>query len=100
MTDVNSEIGATSRQVVSRATGEGETRTVILTRAYPTGLADMWDACTNPERILRWFLPVSGDLQAGGRFQLEGNAGRHDRGVRPAPRLPGHAGVRRGDELD
>jgi hypothetical protein len=35
----------------------------------------VWDACTNPERIPRWFLPVSGDLRLGGRFQLEGNAG-------------------------
>ena len=35
----------------------------------------MWDACTDPERIGRWFLPVSGDLRLGGRYQLEGNAG-------------------------
>jgi uncharacterized protein YndB with AHSA1/START domain len=28
-----------------------------------------------PERIPRWFLPVSGELRAGGRYQLEGNAG-------------------------
>ena len=27
------------------------------------------------ERIPRWFLPVSGDLELGGRYQLEGNAG-------------------------
>jgi hypothetical protein len=33
------------------------------------------DACTNPERIPRWFLPVSGDLTEGGCYQLEGNAG-------------------------
>jgi uncharacterized protein YndB with AHSA1/START domain len=31
--------------------------------------------CTNPERIPRWFLPVSGELKEGGRYQLEGNAG-------------------------
>src|SRR5712691_6844727 len=36
---------------------------------------DVWDACTNPERIPRWFLPVSGELRLGGRYQLEGNAG-------------------------
>ncbi|HWO60033.1 MAG TPA: SRPBCC domain-containing protein, partial [Umezawaea sp.] len=28
-----------------------------------------------PDRIKRWFLPVSGELRAGGTFQLEGNAG-------------------------
>ena len=31
--------------------------------------------CTNPDRIRRWFLPVSGELKEGGRYQLEGNAG-------------------------
>ena len=30
---------------------------------------------TNGERIPRWFLPVSGELEPGGRYQLEGNAG-------------------------
>ena len=35
----------------------------------------MWDALTNPERIGRWFLPISGDYRIGGRFQFEGNAG-------------------------
>ena len=30
---------------------------------------------TSGERIPRWFLPISGDLQPGGRYQLEGNAG-------------------------
>jgi hypothetical protein len=33
------------------------------------------DAVTNPERIPRWFLPVSRELKLGGRYQLEGNAG-------------------------
>jgi len=35
----------------------------------------LWDAATNSERLPRWFLPVSGDLRPGGRYQLEGNAG-------------------------
>ncbi|MDA7980393.1 MAG: SRPBCC family protein [Pirellulales bacterium] len=42
---------------------------------FDTDLEDMWDAVTNPERIPRWFLPISGDLRPGGRYQLEGNAG-------------------------
>src|SRR5256885_94128 len=32
------------------------------------------DACTNPERLPRWFLPVTGDLRVGGRYQLASNA--------------------------
>jgi hypothetical protein len=40
----------------------------------------VWDACTNPERIPRWFLPVSGELREGGRYQIQGNAsGRIER---------------------
>jgi len=38
-------------------------------------IEDVWDAVTNPDRMKRWFLPVSGDLRVGGTFQLEGNAG-------------------------
>jgi uncharacterized protein YndB with AHSA1/START domain len=74
MIDVTSEINATVRQVDSRTMKAGEGRAAILTRTYATDLEDMWDACTNPERIPRWFLPVSGDLRPGGRFALEGNA--------------------------
>ncbi len=47
---------------------------VIAGRTYPTGVEDLWDAVTNVERIPRWFLPITGDLRPGGRYQLEGNA--------------------------
>ena len=36
---------------------------------------DVWDALTDPGRIGRWFLPISGDYRLGGRYQFEGNAG-------------------------
>jgi uncharacterized protein YndB with AHSA1/START domain len=42
---------------------------------YDTTIDDAWDALTNAERIPRWFLPISGDLRLGGRYQLQGNAG-------------------------
>ena len=48
---------------------------VTLARSYATTVADLWDAVTNGERIPRWFLPISGKLRLGGRYQLEGNAG-------------------------
>jgi len=72
--DVTSEIRATARQVAARSVDAGDARAVVIVRTYPTDLLDMWDACTNPERIARWFLPVSGDLRVGGRFELTGNA--------------------------
>ena len=50
-------------------------RAVTLSRSYATTVEDLWDAVTNGERIPRWFLPVSGELGPGGRYQLEGNAG-------------------------
>lgn len=50
-------------------------RCVSGSRVYDTTVDDLWDALTNPERLPRWFLPISGDLKAGGHYQLEGHAG-------------------------
>jgi uncharacterized protein YndB with AHSA1/START domain len=75
MIDVDMQINAAERRVGPRALDAGEARVVTLTRTYDTSIHDLWDAVTNPERIPRWFLPVSGDLRPGGRYQLEGNAG-------------------------
>jgi uncharacterized protein YndB with AHSA1/START domain len=75
MIDVSEEISAVRREVGGRVLEAGQARVVTVSRSYPADLADVWDACTNPERIPRWFLPVSGDLKEGGRYQLEGNAG-------------------------
>jgi uncharacterized protein YndB with AHSA1/START domain len=66
-----SEISDTHRET-GRA---GSAYTVLLRRIYDAPIEDVWDACTNPERINRWFVPVSGDLRLGGSYQLEGNAG-------------------------
>src|SRR5262249_55998757 len=55
--------------------GGGGSRTVLLRRAFPAPVEDVWDACTTAERIGRWLMPVSGDLRLGGRYQLHGNAG-------------------------
>ena len=46
-----------------------------LYRSYATTVEDLWDAESNGERIPRWFLPISGELELGGRYRLEGNAG-------------------------
>jgi uncharacterized protein YndB with AHSA1/START domain len=74
MIDVTQEISAVRRAVGSRTLEAGEARIVTVGRTYPAALEDVWDACTNPERIPRWFMPVSGDLREGGRYELEGNA--------------------------
>ena len=53
----------------------GEGRVVTLQPDLPGRIEDVWDAITDPERIARWFLPISGDLRVGGHYQFEGNAG-------------------------
>ena len=75
MIDVVHQINSVQRRVGSRVLDAGEARTVIVGRTYDTPIKDLWDACTNAERIPRWFLPISGELRVGGRYQLEGNAG-------------------------
>lgn len=47
----------------------GEARVAVFTRTYPTTVEDLWDACTDPERLRRWYVPVTGDLRLGGTFQ-------------------------------
>ena len=46
----------------------GEARVAVFTREYETDVADLWDACTNPERLARWYTTVTGDLREGGMF--------------------------------
>jgi uncharacterized protein YndB with AHSA1/START domain len=74
MTDKASSLAETSREVGRRRIGAGEARTALIRRRYDAEIEDLWEACTTPERLNRWFLPVSGDLRVGGRFSLQGNA--------------------------
>lgn len=85
--DPTLHLGAVTRVVETRARDGRPTRVVIATRDYPTTAADLWDALTNPERLPRWFLPVSGDLRLGGRYQFEGNAGGTITGCEPPEQL-------------
>jgi len=48
---------------------------VSATRTYESSVDNVWDCLTNPKRIPKWFLPISGDLKLGGHYQLEANAG-------------------------
>lgn len=73
--DFGLHLAAVARSVSSPEHDGRPTRAVTLSRSYPTTIEDLWDAVTNPQRIPRWFTPVSGDLETGGRYQLEGNAG-------------------------
>lgn len=75
ITDPAAVAGLVTREVRSGSRDGEPTRIAIARRTYRTEQADLWSAVTDAERIPRWFLPVTGDLRPGGRYQLEGNAG-------------------------
>jgi uncharacterized protein YndB with AHSA1/START domain len=74
VTEVEQQINDVCREVGTRALDSGEARTVTISRSYDAAIEDVWDACTNAERLPRWFLPIDGDLRVGGRYRLTGNA--------------------------
>jgi uncharacterized protein YndB with AHSA1/START domain len=78
-----SDAVTTERSVRRRQIAAGPARAALLRRHYDAARADVWAACTEPDRLNRWFLQASGDLRAGGTFQLEGNA--HGKIVRCEP---------------
>lgn len=73
--NIEDHLARMDRRVVAGEIDGQPTVIAIAGRTYPTDVTDLWDALTNAERLSRWFLPISGDLVEGGRYQLEGNAG-------------------------
>lgn len=73
--DAVATAGLVVREVRSGNRDGRPTKLVVARRTYDTDQADLWHAVTDPERIPRWFTPITGDLRPGGRYQLEGNAG-------------------------
>ena len=63
------QINAVIRRVVSTGVGH----VVALEQTFRTTPADPWAACTEPERLPRWFEPVEGDFRQGGRYRLTGS---------------------------
>ncbi len=76
MIAIPAQIDAIQREVRRTPRDDGsENVTVLARRSYAADPEDTWSALTDPSRIARWFMPISGDLRLGGNFQLEGNAG-------------------------
>ena len=87
MIDIAQHLQAIHREVgKAKDEGGGEVVSVVLRRTYAAPVDDVWSALTDPDRIRRWFYPLTGDLREGGTFQLEGNAGGEIRRCEP-PRL-------------
>jgi uncharacterized protein YndB with AHSA1/START domain len=75
MMDERQQVSAVRRTVGDRVLEGGGARVSTISQVYDTDIDDLWDAVTSPERIPRWFLPVSGELREGGKYQFEGQAG-------------------------
>ena len=75
MIDIARQLQAIQREVKRCQLAGGEGIGVLVRRDYDAPIAECWRALTDPERLKRWFLPVSGELRVGGTFQVEGNAG-------------------------
>lgn len=61
---------------MGEATHDGQpVRVVSGSATFATEPVDLWNAVTTTERLPQWFLPISGDLKEGGRYQLKGHAG-------------------------
>jgi uncharacterized protein YndB with AHSA1/START domain len=72
--DLTAHVNAMSRSVRNLERDGKPAKAVVASCVYETDLADLWDAVSNPERLRRWFSPVTGELKLGGRFQVENNA--------------------------
>lgn len=73
--DILEELQRVHRRVREQDGTPEQPHRVELERSFKAAVDDVWDACTVADRVGRWFLPVTGDLSLGGRYQLEGNAG-------------------------
>lgn len=84
--DIETSTDSTEHEFRRRHIAAGEARCALFRRTYDAPIEDVWDACTNPERLARWYAPVAGDLRVGGAItQGDFGSGRITRCE--APRL-------------
>lgn len=70
MTTRTPELLEPAPELVRRPVASGEmARVAVMRRHYDAAVEDVWDACTDPERLARWYVPVTGDLRVGGSFE-------------------------------
>ncbi len=62
------------RNVGEEVYKEQAVRVISGSCRFTTDIEDLWAAITDPKRLVRWFLPLSGELRVGGRYRLKGNA--------------------------
>jgi len=67
-------LGAVERRLTSKTHEGQDARVITVSRDFDSSVDDVWDALTNKDRLPKWFVPVTGDLREGGKYQIEGNA--------------------------
>lgn len=67
MTDIRTWMASTHRELRQRADGGS----VVLRRRYSEPIEDVWSACTDRDRLGRWFGNVTGALQLGAIVVVE-----------------------------
>ena len=72
MTDILDDLAA-DRSVIRRDDDGTDLLVAGIARVLDAPPGDVWDAIVDPGRLRRWFAPVSGELRAGGSYQIEGN---------------------------
>ena len=72
--DVEFTLDAVDRAVSFTERDGQPSGAITISRGFATSVENLWGAVTSAERVSRWFTPVSGELELGGHFQLEGNA--------------------------
>lgn len=65
---MTTDLTTTNYQLRRRQIAASEARCAVFRRSYDAEISDVWDACTNPERLSRWYAPVEGQLVVGGSF--------------------------------
>jgi uncharacterized protein YndB with AHSA1/START domain len=86
MTTDTENLDQTHHELRHRRIAAGEARCAIFRRSYDAPIEEVWDACTNPERLARWYAPVVGELRPGGTF-TQGDFGSGTISRCEAPRL-------------
>ncbi len=62
--------GAT-RTISTRQIAAGDARCAIVRMTIQAPVDVVWSAFTNPEQIVRWYSPVTGDFRVGGRVSVD-----------------------------
>ena len=70
----DSSLAAVQRSMTDREIAQGSARAAVLKRRYDAPIEEVWGAVTTPDRVDRFFLPLSGDLREGGTYAFVGRA--------------------------